>query len=649
MLSLALALLLGQVQPASQVRASHAIVRWQLDPTGTGIPEDAGMVAHVTWDSGGAIHDRVASNAWATVVQPPVETKSYFYPQGHSGAPRPGVRPTNSAYFQAAPPAGAFAANQIFSGAAVINVHGPTVASPAIWSTYNGVPSPSLNWNAPNSLCLNAACVAVPPGIHVVTFGYTAAPQWCIQLDLGAMTCAASTGYSAPTAYLWIGSPNFSANDLFTVYEVYLSTQAPTAAWMTAVAQNVFGVVDQIRGLPLTDSAGSLNAYSTCDEPSGVWTLPPHIPCIGTDPVTGHAGLLGRYTANAAPWSGNIVSANYTLGAAPITGATTPAPDYNGTLINAGSTAASVNAVSGSYFATNSTVAAGNYASGSIYVAAGTATTVDLALTGLPASHCWAMGPGAVAASATVPALTACHFTGLSAPGADGTTGWTRVMVTADAAVTVPTSLLVYPETSGTGTGRTVAVWGYDLEYGPYYNYYPVQYTPTTATAQGAQGQESWSAPFTGVFGDADVHDFSSACVVSAPWGVQPTNQGSVCGIGAPLQRGGVFSAAGGGPGRVYLNGENAAGAGFGWSIYPGYAQAISTWFSQSGQNDQAWFRQGAGAVQHFQTSPNANNLTPPISGWTSPSFYAYSPGGASMGRLSGFAVCRGAGGMGCR
>ena len=646
MLSLALALLLGQVQPAPQARASHAVVRWQFDPTGTGIPEDAGMVAHVTWDASGGIHDRVAGNIWILTGSVPVEPKSYFYPTGHANAPRPGVRPTSTAYFEAAPPAGAFASGQVFSGAVVINVHGPTAGNPAIWTTYNGSGTPTLNWNAPNSLCLNSACVTVPPSVHVVTFGYTATPQWCIQLDLGSEVCAASTGYFAPNA-MWIGSPNFTANDLFTLYEVYLSTQAPTAAWMTSVAQNVFGVVDQVRGLPVTDAYGSLNAYSTCDEPSGVWTLPPDAPCIGTDPVTGHTGLLGRLTANAAPWSGNIVAANYTLGSAPLTGGAVPAPDYNATLIDSGSTAASVNAVSGSYFATNSTVAAGNYVSGSIYVAAGTATTVDLGLTGLPASHCWAMGPGAVASSATVPALTACHFTGLAAPGADGSTGWTRLMVTADAAVSVPTSLLVYPETSGTGSGKTVAVWGYDLEYGPYYAYYPVQYTPTMATAQGAQGQEFWSAPFTGAFGDTDVHDFSSSCAVSAPWGVPPTNAWFLCGVGFPNNPGSVSSLFGGT--AIHTRVTNAAGALTDFSFTPSYSAPVATWFSQSGQNDQAWFRQGAGAVQHFQTSPNVNNLTPPISTWTSPGFYAYSPYGSSMGRLSGFAVCRGAGGMSCR
>ena len=166
--------------------------------------------------------------------------------------------------------------------------------------------------------------------------------------------------------------------------------------------------------------------------------------------------LLRSQEFDVTPWqpqNGCVITSN-----------TTVAPDGTTTA----DTATNINAASAVAISQNISLVSGNTYTLSLYAQAGTTTTLHLGayqggfLTATPSIY---SGPGSVSGTGIV------SVSGLQAGS------WTRVVLTFTASSTGICAIMLYPEVSATGTGKSVIFWGAQLEQ----RSTVTAYTPTTS------------------------------------------------------------------------------------------------------------------------------------------------------------------------
>ncbi len=503
----------AQALGAAPYEFSPAALRLPLNNTGALIPEDPGAISHVYWQ-GGVIHD-THGLAWSMTGTVPQTTASPF---GSASGLMHGAGPFSGSNWYSVPTN--ITGSGTFSGFVRFNVVPDGVNVSRLITTAGAGLGFSVYVTATGALTFYTPCGQIATGaisgVNTAAFGWTGTTLWLAANGGAPVTGTCSISPGSQTG-IGSSSADHGASSPLAIYELYLTSQAPSAALFTSWTNAAWGLNDQIKGGAVTLGRSST---ATCENSSGAWIVPANLPCIGPEPVSGMWGLRGEtQRTNVALYSGNILPANsYTFSNVVVTGGPIPAPDYNATLAAHGTLITNTNGASGAYVASTSTVATNTYTCGSIYAQGNTATTMAVDLTGSPAKHCEVIsGPAtggsgtAVVASNTVAAGTPCVVTGLT-PASD------RIAVCSQAATTAATSMLVYPETAGAGTGKSIGVWGYQLEAADSNWSWPTSYIPTTTAAVTRAGDANQQL-LTDQMPGWTVHDQSFGADVVAPYG----------------------------------------------------------------------------------------------------------------------------------
>lgn len=299
---------------AEEPRSSAIAFDWQPRATG-GLPEPAGTVAHLVWQSGALVDTK--GNAWAQVGTVPQVATGPWYPAGFGAAAQAGAGPFSDAnYYRlgdgSAPDVLDFAGD----GGGCINFKTPPAlatyevlldnhdaGNTAGWFVYINASGNAVFASA-GSADITTSNVVSLNGPNSVCFGRAGTTK-LLKLNGGTLASGATTVTSATSDAAWLGRYRSAGHpSTGAIYEFVAWQGTPSDAMFTDV-QRAVRAETPARGGPVTCTRASAQ---TCPINGVLYTVPANTCCIseaGVQPNGFQGGSNGALWArgfNASSW-----------------------------------------------------------------------------------------------------------------------------------------------------------------------------------------------------------------------------------------------------------------------------------------------------------------------------------------------------------